>query len=336
MKTDISKALIFDHFARKTSPLQRKRIEEWLQLESNEEQYYAWLEEWEHAHLQYVAPTEVALESYATFLEANPLPLRTPEEAPLGEQSRNPARIGGMQWLVAASILLVLGLGGWISRDTIRYKTYQTAYGEIQRFQLADGSTVKLNTNSSLRVPRWGFGDKTREVFLTGEANFSVTHTPTNQRFIVKTPKGFDVVVLGTEFTMYARKHNSKVVLNKGKVQVRYQEENTQKEVTMKPGDLVTFDRQNNVQLRTTQQAPSYAAWEEQRFVFEETSLEEVAYLLQENYGLRVEIKGQNLSERVLMGSFRARNLDELLLTISELLDISVVRQENRVQMADK
>ena len=336
MKTDISKALVFDHFARKTSPLQRQRIEEWLQLESNEEQYYAWLEEWEQHHLQYVAPTEAALETYANFLEANPLPLPASVDDPFGGHRNSTGRSKGMNWLVAATLLLVLGLGAWISRDTLRYKTYQTAYGEIHSFRLADGSMVKLNTNSSLRVPRWGFGDKTREVFLTGEANFSVTHTPSNQRFIVKTPKGIDVVVLGTEFTMYARKHNSKVVLSKGKVQVRYQQENTRKEVTMKPGDLVTFDRQNNVQLRTTQQAPSYSAWEEQRFVFEETSLEEVAYLLQENYGLQVEIKGQALAERVLMGSFRARNLDELLLTISELLDISVIRQGNRVQMADK
>ncbi len=334
MKTDISKTLLFHHFARKTSPLQRKRIEEWLQVESNEEQYYAWLEEWELQHMQYEAPTDSALKNYVQFLDANPLPLLTPEENSFGGSSPKITRKRGLQWLVAATLLLVLG--GWIFRDSIQYQTYQTAYGEIQRFQLTDGSTVKLNTNSSLRVPRWGFGDKTREVFLTGEANFSVTHTPSNQRFIVRTPKGIDVVVLGTEFTMYARQHNSKVVLSKGKVQVRYQQENTRKEVTMKPGDLVTFDRQNNVQLRTTRQAASYSAWEEQRFVFEETTLEEVAYLLQENYGLQVEIQGQALAERVLMGSFRARNLDELLLTISELLDISVIRQKNRVQMADK
>ena len=36
------------------------------------------------------------------------------------------------------------------------------------------------------------------------------------------------------------------------------------------------------------------------------------------------------------MGSFRAENVDELLRTISDLLDINVVRQEDRVRLSEK
>jgi len=333
---EVTKELMFDHFAHKASPLQRGMIEEWLKARVHEELYYRWLEEWEATHPQYMVQTESAAERFASFLDENPHDLIVSKEDEDEKNSRTGNRVLWARLLVAGSVALVLALGGWLARKDFLYKTYRTAYGEIQTVKLEDGSIVKLNTNSSLSVPRWGFAEDSREVFLIGEASFSVTHTHDNQRFVVKTLKDFEVVVLGTEFNLYARKYNSKIVLKKGKVKVRYKENKTSKEVTMKPGELVTLDRQNKVELRKTKQAQSYSAWEENRFVFEETSLEEVAYLLQENYGLQVEIKGEKLSERVLMGSFKAKNIDELLQTLSELLDINVVRQGNKVRMSDK
>lgn len=328
---DVTKELIFDHFAKNTSPLQRKEIERWLLINENEEQFYKWLEEWESNHLQYTAETESAAREFSFFLQNNPG--EEDSEASIEEvfEVRN-----SFKWYwVAATVLFVLAVGG-IFRNSILYKTYKTGYGEIARHVLPDGSEVKLNTNSVLQVPRWGFGDTNREVLLTGDASFSVKHTIDNKRFIVKTPKELEVVVLGTEFTVYARKHFSKVILETGKVQLLYKEDSKQKGLTMKPGELVTFGKSNKPQLKTTRQAEGYSEWEERRFVFEETTLEEIAYLLNENYGLTIDIKGDELPGRMLMGSFRANNVDELLQSISELLDISVVRQGNHVQLSDQ
>ncbi|MCA0228918.1 MAG: FecR domain-containing protein [Bacteroidetes bacterium] len=335
MKRDISKELIFSHFAHKSSPLQRKMIDEWLQTEANEEQYFAWLEEWENTHPQYLPKSEAALENYEAFLEANPHS-QLPTEMPASESVVSSNRRYWFRWLAAASVVLVLGGVGWLFRSSLLYQTYQTAFGETKSVRLPDGSKVTLNANSLLRLPRFGFGTKNREVFLKGEASFSVTHTPDHQKFVVKTNKQFEVVVLGTEFSVYARQRISKVVLSKGKVQVRYQQGRTQKQIVLTPGDLVTLDRENNMDKKAVSHPQNYAAWEQKRFVFEETSLQDVAYLLQENYGLEVEIKDKELSERVIMGSFRAENVDQLLQSISELLDISVVRQGNRVQLSDK
>lgn len=335
MKRDISKELIFSHFAHKSSLLQRKMIDEWLQVEANEEQYFAWLEEWENTHPQYLPKSEAALENYEAFLKANPHS-QLPAELPPSEPAISSNRRYWFRWLAAASVVLVLGSVGWFLRGSFLYQTYQTSFGETKSVLLPDGSKVTLNANSLLRFPRFGFGTKNREVFLKGEASFSVTHTPDHQKFVVKTNKQFEVVVLGTEFSVYARQRISKVVLSKGKVQVRYQQGRTQRQIMLKPGDLVTLDRQNNMDKKAVSHPQNYAAWEQKRFVFEETSLQDVAYLLQENYGLEVEIKDKELSERVIMGSFRAENVDQLLQSISELLDISVVRQGNRVQLSDK
>ena len=73
---------------------------------------------------------------------------------------------------------------------------------------------------------------------LDGEAEFHVTHTIDNQRFIVKTSSDFEVEVFGTKFVLYARQQAKKVVLNEGKVQVNYQ---GGKKQLMKPGDVVTL-----------------------------------------------------------------------------------------------
>ncbi len=339
MRTEINKELIFDHFARKTSPIQRKEIEKWLTAREHEELYYHWLEEWESTHLQYVAETEEAAGRFVDFLRTHQLTIEAAGDESLAGKTENP---GGRSLrkhyrvtVYAASVVLIALLSAWLFRDRVLFETYRTAYGEVATYQLSDGSTVKLNTNSVLRVPRWGFGKASRDVYLEGDASFIVTHTPDNKRFVVKTPRELEVVVLGTEFTMYAREQFSRVILKSGKVQLLYKEDRQSREITMKPGDLVTFSKNNRLELKTTQQAQVYSEWEQRRFVFEETSLEEVAYLLQENYGLTFEIRGEELGRRMLMGSFRAENVDELLQSISELLDIRVDRQGNHVLLSD-
>lgn len=330
---EVNKELILSYFARKTSPIQRELIAQWLQEPANQEQYYDWLEEWENRHPQYRAQTDKALHQYTTFIADNPHTENFTDTTPVVPMP-NPWNYG--RWLVAASVLAVLSIGGWLFRDAIRYQTIETTYGETRQLQLTDGSTVLLNANSSLRVPRWGFGATTREVKLAGEATFSVTHMPDSQKFVVQTANKLAVVVLGTEFSVFARRRGARVVLNKGKVQLHYQEGTNNRQVIMKPGDLITLDAQNRIERRTIGRPPQQVVGLQNRFVFDETTLQEVAYLLEENYGLQVSIKDQVLAERVLMGSFRADNVDQLLQSISELLDISIVRQGKQVQITEK
>jgi ferric-dicitrate binding protein FerR (iron transport regulator) len=206
----------------------------------------------------------------------------------------------------------------------------------VKSFVLIDGTQVTLNANSSFKVPRWGFGDSKREVYLTGEADFSVTHSSTNQKFIVKTDKNFEVVVLGTEFSVFARPRGANIVLKKGKVLVNYKEGKIAKRLIMKPGELVTFNKNNQALLKPVIQPSIFSLWKEKRFVFDETKLSDVTQMLEETYGLKVTINNKELAERKIMGSFRAENVDELLRTISELLDINVIRQEDKVQLSEK
>ncbi|MCE6991077.1 FecR family protein [Dyadobacter sp. CY323] len=331
MKPTISKRLIFDHFANKTSPLQKTAIESWLTDRENEELYYQWLEEWERNHLQYDAPSEIALENFFSIIEQ--------EDAALPEEQTS-LREKLASWTnhhagkIAAVIALALGLA-WYNRDTITYVSYKTGYGEIETFQLKDGSKVKLNANSVLTLSRWNFGETKREVFLKGDASFDVEHLKNHQKFIVNTPENFTVEVLGTEFTMSARKFGSKVILTNGKVKLHYREATDEKELIMKPGDVVKLKKDRPMEMSRTEAPETYSEWENKRFVFDETTLEEMGYQLHETYGLDVTFSSQTIASRQLMGSFKGRTIDEFLQSIAEVLDLSVSRENNKVLFTD-
>ena len=330
MESNITKELLFNHFIGKTSAMQKRMIDEWVLNTTNEELYYKYLEEYESLHPEYSANIDKAVDRYYSFLEQiNTDTINQPVIISEGN-----IKWGKHTWLtlaIAASITVILGFTIYFVQDYWEYQTYETAYGETKSFQLSDGSNVALNPNSSLRVPRWGFGEKTRKVFLEGEASFSIKHTPSNQKFIVQTAKKFEVEVLGTEFTVFARERGSKVVLNKGKVQLNFQFEKLTKKLIMKPGDLVMIDNQNHTKVKTNSQPELPKAWKSHRYIFEQTTLQEIIYLLAENYGIKAEVENKDLLNLTLSGTFTANTADELIALVEGVLNLHIARQENKV-----
>ncbi|GAB3641609.1 FecR family protein [Spirosoma arcticum] len=347
MNEHINKQRIFDYLAGKATALEKKQIDEWSRESAHEEQFYRWLDEWEQAHLQYTADQPKAFGQYYNFLYANQS--GAPNPLPAEEVSSRSIRLFGRRswlvWAVAASLTFMVG--AFAFREQLLTRTYETAYGETRLVNLPDGSAVTLNSNSSLRIPRFGFGKQwfgapwfgipTREVRLTGEALFSVTHTTTNQQFVVKTANGPQVVVLGTEFTVFARPRGTKVVLNRGKVEVHYQQSDRQsKQVTMKPGDLVMLTPQGEIKHRQTHQPPANPAWTEHRFVFDKTPLTEIVAILGENYGLTAEIADAETGQMTISGAYSAQTADELLRIIAEVLNIDIDRKPNKLILTQK
>ncbi|SOD90341.1 FecR family protein [Spirosoma fluviale] len=328
----VNKQLIFDSFAGKTTSLQRKLIDEWCEDPRHEELFYEWLEEWEQSHLQYVAEEQNALKNYTNFLTSDrPADVQASDAISIPFPKSTTRH--WLLWAVAASITILVG--SFIFRQQLLNQTYETAYGQTRVVQLEDGSQVTLNANTTLRVPRFGFGRETRQVWLDGEALFSVTHMANNQRFVVKTDNGADVVVLGTEFTLYARARGTQVVLQRGKVELHYhQAGQSERQITLKPGDLVNLKKNGVARLKPIPQPANYAAWRDHRYVFEETSLREITYMFQENFGISLEISDPETAALTLSGAYPAQSADELLSIIAEALNVQVTRQSDKVLLA--
>lgn len=332
MNQAITKEILADHFAGRSTALQRTMIAEWLQQPASQAQYVAWLDEWERHHLQYLADDDTALHRLMSRIDS----LEQQPASTKPAQARIRPLLINTRWLGAAAVIVCLLSGLYAGQRQLRYRTIETAFGETRRLTLSDGSRVTLNAHSTLRIPRFGFGNKTRTVWLTGEAAFSISHTATHQQFIVNTGRGVDVVVLGTEFNVYDRPTGTKVVLSKGAIQLNYvSPAKPIRQIRLQPGDVVNVDPSGQLTQNHTDEPAISTAWCDHRFVFNSTTVREITDLLRDTYNLRVVLKNQELASRTITGSFQADNVDEFLQVVTGLLEINYKQHENTVTFFD-
>jgi ferric-dicitrate binding protein FerR (iron transport regulator) len=315
MEPQFSKHTLFNFFSGNATPLQKRAVEQWLAGEGNRELFFEWLREWETQNPQLVVDPEAAFEKFRTSrMGKNTM-------QPTGAGPQKPGRRFN-PWAIAASVILVLLGTGWLVKDRFLFSTYRTAFGQIRQITLEEGSRVVLNANSTLRVPRFGFGKASREVYLEGEADFSVTHTLSHQQFVVHTPDQMAVEVLGTQFVVYARSRGSRVALQRGKVQIRMPSNQL---LSVLPGEVVTLDKKGRVKKQAHPHVGVYSAWMDNRFVFDRTTLAEVALLIGEHFGVQVRIPDPTLAGRSISGTFRARNAQEMLRMVADISGLEVI-----------
>ena len=328
MNESINRELIFNYFSGRATAFEKELIDQWSQHTQGKEQLFIWLLEWENQNLQYQADVEKGISRHLVHLDEFTDDIFAYEGRPTFSQG---IQLSGKRilWMTAAAIVLIVLSGGWFFQEHIRYEMYTTSFGQTRRIELADGSKVILNSNSTLRVPRFSFGKTTRDVYMTGEANFTITHTRDHQRFVVHTDKNLDIEVLGTEFNVYTRTRGARVVLNKGKVKLHYLDGRARKQIMMKPGDLVTIDAKGHVSAKKTESPQNYSAWKAHRFIFENESLQEICTLFEDNFGLKVLIPDSTLAAQTISGSFTALSAEELLEILTDDSGLSYEKSED-------
>lgn len=325
MKPELTKHTVFTYFSGDATTLQKQIIADWLADGRNAETYFEWLEEWERSQLQFQPNTSAALLAVTEKLAR--------EHEPALNQLAFPARKASAKTAIlwAAASLFMMGFGSYLGRDLLMYRTYETAFGELNTFSLEDSSVVFLNANSTLKVPRWGFGKSTRHVYLQGEAAFSIRHTTDDQYFKVHNADNSLITVLGTEFVVYTRPKQTNVVLNKGKVELSSNA--GEKPLTMLPGDRATIGKGGKIKVEKLSEAQlsQHSAWKQHRFVFHDTPLREVAAKIHEVFGVVVKINDNELAARTATGSFPAENAEELLSNMSYMYSFEIMKAENKI-----
>jgi transmembrane sensor len=323
-KSFLSKQVIQNFFEGKTTRMQNILIREWLETPANRELYFHWLEEWETENPQFTPDVDRAYQRSLSTVQktgadsATPVPVERVLAGPFRKQ------FSFLKWMAAASVALILG--GYLLSDFWLYMHYETGYGEVRTVVLPDSSRVTLNANSILSVPRFGFGNGTREVKLKGEAEFAVKHTVDHNKFIVHTPDKLEVRVLGTEFVVYSRDRGSKVVLSQGSVQLRSLSEPDPRPVLMKPGDVATLSMQGRLTLSHTRSLSAHLAWKQRRFMFENTPVSEIAYQISEHFGVNVVVADSALARRTIGGTFNANDPANVLKVLSDVLNARVTK----------
>ncbi|MCC8146797.1 MAG: FecR domain-containing protein [Bacteroidales bacterium] len=218
------------------------------------------------------------------------------------------------RWAVAASILLLIGLGSssLFYYSFLRTVTIATGYGEVQEIVLPDQSVVKLNALSSVSYPV-RFSKKDREIRLSGEAFFDVTKDE-DKPFRVFTDNFF-IEVLGTRFNVqsYANESIQETALLEGLIAIHY---GNQQQI-INPGQSAFYDRSKETLTVKEESHSSVWQWQDNLLVFDHISLEKIVRILERNYDANIEIDGDS-SELYLTARFtKEKSLEEILDVLS-------------------
>ncbi|GAB4014966.1 FecR family protein [Spirosoma koreense] len=271
-------------------------------------------------------------------LEQSASPLDQVEQRVIGEQiwnrlyrhtlRRQPFLIRWGGWVatgaVAASVVLLLMAGSLYWKWPVRPSTGAAvvAQGEAveqphtisiknttdkaQRISLKDGSAVVLKPRSSLSYPE-RFGDKTRQIYLQGEAFFDVRRDPARP-FMVHTG-ALITQVLGTSFTIrsYDEDKAIEVLVTRGRVSVYESSEksvSSRNGVILIPNQKITFDKASQKLTPGLVEVPQLVQPPETRtsFVFDKTPLTQVFAALNKAYGVEILIENQALNRCIFNG----------------------------------
>jgi transmembrane sensor len=228
-------------------------------------------------------------------------------------------------WTAAAVVLIGLTIFLWLSgSDKLEYATQ---FGETKSIVLPDGSTVILNANSQLSFDKNWEESSAREIWLNGEAYFSVIHKEDHQPFKVTTNGGIAVEVLGTTFNVYHRSVETKVVLNSGQITLSFPVDNKEKKILMKPGELIEY--KEDTYKKSLVDPNVYAAWTEKKIILDQTSLQEMIRMAEDNYGVKVSVESEKMLKQTVSGSMPIGNAESFVSQVAMAFQLKVVRKKN-------
>lgn len=236
-------------------------------------------------------------------------------------------RLGGLnrRWMVAAAVFLVLAIGLIVAKMPAGRPEVKTAYGQLSRRQLPDGTEVMMNANSRLSFsPNWKDGID-REVWMSGEAFFHVSKTPLKSRFIVHIDH-FDIIVTGTQFNVINRHGIENVLLEEGSVILRTRDG---KELNMKPGDFISF-RDERLEKRPVQH-DSLVAWREQKLVFDKTPLRDLVKIINDQYGVHINLENESLGDSTISAMLPDNNLDVFIEALEATSEFDVIKDGSNI-----
>lgn len=243
------------------------------------------------------------------------------------EEKRIPHQTFLQYWVAAAISLLLLSSLIWFMLQPNMVEV-ETTFGETREIELNDGSIVFLNANSSLSYA----ADQPREIWLKGEGFFEVQHTTDNAPFKVHT-EDLVVNVLGTEFNVNTRRKKTDVVLSTGKVRLDLPVQNKERSMLMEPGEKISYSQVDDKIEKKVVNPEVYSSWRKGTVVFDHTPLREVFQLIEDTYGLSVEIQDQKLLNKEMNAQDVIRDPDVMMTLIEKTFGINLIKEDNKIYL---
>ena len=222
--------------------------------------------------------------------------------------------------LAVAACVTAIAFGvWWIGARTghPQYSQIKTGYGEIKSIILPDSSVVTLNANSSIRIPEEWTEASGRQVWLEGEAYFQVQKKPASVAKFVVHARQLDVEVLGTKFNVNVRRQVAVVSLEEGKVRLSVHMSDSavlekRTPFIMRPGQVVMIDG-SKAKINEEKDVTTHSGWTQHEFHFDNTPLKDIAGMIEDTYGYKMEVADTSMLQMAISGDVRIGSIDEMI-----------------------
>lgn len=215
---------------------------------------------------------------------------------------------------VAATVLLLCAGGAALYQAA--HPTYSTTVGEQRLLRLADGSTVRLDTDTKIAV---AFSGPTRSIHLErGQAFFDVAHDPARP-FVVQTGR-VTVRAVGTQFDVRADGEAPSVTLVQGVIEVQRGDGSAQT-WTLHPGQQL---------IAAPRSAPrpidvgSATSWTSGRVVFQGEPLSQAIAEINRYCAHKIILRAPGLGSTPVSGSFETGDAAAFVAAESDLHGLRV------------
>ena len=328
---DHSSDLISKVFSGEATPEELKEFSEWLnRSEENRAFYHEMKNIWE-ASARVLHPEEIDTgKALKKVLDT------------ISESEKEPKKIITLSLLrkIAAAIFIPLliasyfiGKNSSVSNErSMVMKEVTAAPGTRASISLEDGTTVWLNSGSSLKYPE-KFG-RERKVLLSGEGYFEV-ESDKSHPFIVETGD-FDITATGTRFNVLSSETASvfEVTLLEGNVDVA---KNTgdRKNIslaTLKPDQHLVYNLKNETFVLDDTDPYRYISWKDGKLIFRNDRMIDVVQKISQYYNVELELRDEELTSYRYRATFDNESLDEILTMLKLSSPIDYYEEERSLK----
>ena len=209
------------------------------------------------------------------------------------------------------------------------YNQVVVPYGRRHTLTLSDGTTVLLNSGSSLVFPA-RFSGKKREVFLKGEGYFDVAKNP-EKPFVVNT-ESINIKVTGTKFNVsaYENENSISAVLVEGSVEVARNGFFSNNRCKITPGQGCFFADNSDELIVRNVDVNQYISWIDGQFQFENQPLASLIKKVEKFYNKQIIVNDEELANRIISGKLvLSEQLEETLDFLAKTTKSRYIRKDD-------
>ena len=220
------------------------------------------------------------------------------------------SRLSFIRYAAAVTVLIAVSFGVYFFDKPAENMLVSTSYGERKQIELPDGSTVILNSLSSVSYPKDIHKNSTREIELHGEAYFDVAKDAQKQ-FVVKASE-IEIRVLGTKFNVSAYENDEDIItdLYEGAVAVSTGVGDSQE---LKPGEQAVYNKKSE-KIDVLPSDNNNSAWVTGSIHFENVPLKNIFKILEREKNIKIHISDKIDKELKLTAKFNNNeSIEEIL-----------------------